>query len=52
MEHSDDKLVEYCDDNGMEQLMKRAWILVMKKARSLFRTGFKEHCDDKSQGAV
>ena len=52
MEHSDDKLVEYFDDNGMDYCRIMAWGIVMKTAWSLFLTQFNDHSDDKSQGAL
>ena len=33
-------------------VMKMAWGIVIKKAWILFVTGFKEHSDDKCQGAL
>ena len=32
-------------------VMKRAWIIVMRKAWRLVMTGFKEHTDNKGEGA-
>ena len=52
MKHLDDKLVEYFDDNDMDYCEEMAWGIVMKKAWSLFVTVFKEHSDDKCQGAL
>ena len=52
MEHSDAKHVEYFDDNVMEHCDDNGMGFVMKKAWSLLVTGFKEHSDDKSQGAL